>query len=114
MGSWMKIYKQVFPHFKFLHILFLNHNLINKSIFMCLGLPKGMYCNIIDDCATFIEVASDGLSRIVISSNGDEPIFAVCVGCDAGNGTNVATSLSLNNITFFAILIIFTIRSLFL
>ena len=83
---------------------------------MSSGLPKGMYCNIIDDCATFIEVASDGLSRIVISSNGDEPILAVCVGCDAGNGPNVATSLSFNNInnTFLVIFIIFTIRSHFL
>jgi len=80
------------------------------------GLPKGSYCNIIDDCATSIQVASDGLARVVISGNNNEPILAVCVGCYEGNSpNNKATSVSFNNhVTLLAIFIVFTKCSHFL
>ena len=49
------------------------------------GLPAGTYCNIIDSCATNINVGADGNARIQIN-NYEEPIVAICVGCTADSG----------------------------
>lgn len=49
------------------------------------GLPAGTYCNMIDDCATSIDVGSDGRASVSID-NYEEPIFAACVGCGGGGG----------------------------
>lgn len=49
------------------------------------GLPAGTYCNIIDDCATSIDVGSDGRALVSID-NYEDPIFAACVGCGGGGG----------------------------
>lgn len=46
---------------------------------LTLGLPKGVYCNIIDDCATSISVGGNGVATISIN-NYEEPYLAVCVG----------------------------------
>ncbi|XP_032776971.2 alpha-amylase [Daphnia magna] len=53
------------------------------------GLPAGTYCNIIDSCATNINVGSDGKARIQIN-NYEEPIVAICVGCTADSGPTSA------------------------
>lgn len=50
------------------------------------GLPAGSYCNIIDDCASSIQVGADGMAQVNIN-NYEEPIMAVCVGCGGGGGT---------------------------
>ncbi|XP_046454250.1 alpha-amylase-like isoform X3 [Daphnia pulex] len=51
------------------------------------GLPAGSYCNIIDDCASSIQVGADGMAQISIN-NYEEPILAVCAGgCGGGGGT---------------------------
>ena len=44
------------------------------------GLPAGSYCNLVDGCATSLEVGGDGMADVSIESE-DEPILAVCVGC---------------------------------
>lgn len=44
------------------------------------GLPAGSYCNIIDNCASSIQVGYDG-SALVTIDNYDEPILAVCIYC---------------------------------
>ncbi|KAF0291644.1 Alpha-amylase 1 [Amphibalanus amphitrite] len=44
------------------------------------GLPAGSYCNLIDDCATTVQVNGDGTADINID-NDEEPILAICVGC---------------------------------
>jgi alpha-amylase len=50
-------------------------------------LPAGSYCNIIDDCASSIQVGADGMAQISID-NYEEPILAVCAGgCGGGGGT---------------------------
>ena len=75
-------------------------------MYLTAGLPKGNYCNIIDDCGTWIEVGSNGMARVVISGNdiNADPILAVCVGCGVRDGPSKATSLSLNVLTLLAIL----------
>lgn len=50
------------------------------------GLPAGKHCNIIDDCASSIQVGADGKAEVVIN-NYEEPILAVCIGCDGTPGT---------------------------
>lgn len=44
--------------------------------FVSEGLPAGSYCNIIDDCASSIQVGADGMAQISIN-NYEEPIMAV-------------------------------------
>ncbi len=51
-----------------------------NKIYFQIDLPEGNYCNIIDDCATSIQVASDGKANVRID-NYDEPIIAVCLDC---------------------------------
>jgi len=45
------------------------------------GLPAGHYCNIVDGCATSVQVAPDGMAQIRIN-NTEEPILAICVDCN--------------------------------
>jgi len=47
-------------------------------------MPAGTYCNIIDNCATSVNVGADGKAQIKID-NYEEPILAICVGCSADN-----------------------------
>ena len=63
--------------------LVLSIHLITKNVNPFKGLPAGMYCNIIDDCATSITVGSDGKAQVTIN-NYEEPMFAACVGCETG------------------------------
>ncbi|ROT61945.1 amylase [Penaeus vannamei] len=51
------------------------------------GMPAGTYCELISGCANQVTVNGDGTAQISIH-NSDEPIFAICVGCD-GNGPTV-------------------------
>ncbi|XP_037799098.1 alpha-amylase-like [Penaeus monodon] len=51
------------------------------------GMPAGTYCELISGCANQVTVNGDGTAQISIN-NSDEPIFAICVGCD-GNGPTV-------------------------
>ena len=43
-------------------------HLITKNVNPFKGLPAGMYCNIIDDCATSITVGSDGKAQVTINN----------------------------------------------
>ncbi|XP_042220003.1 alpha-amylase-like [Homarus americanus] len=45
------------------------------------GLPAGQYCELISHCANKVTVNGDGTARIIIN-NSEEPIFAICAGCD--------------------------------
>jgi alpha-amylase len=50
------------------------------------GLPAGTYCNLIDNCKTSLTVGADGKANVKID-NYEDPILAVCVGCDATSPT---------------------------
>lgn len=55
----------------------LNFYLMSSTRFVNItDLPAGTYCNLIDDCATSIRVANDGMAQITIN-NAEEPILAV-------------------------------------
>ncbi|CAG0888559.1 unnamed protein product [Cyprideis torosa] len=58
------------------------------------GLPGGSYCNLIDNCATQVQVNGDGTAHIKIH-NEEDPFFAICVGCEGnggGGGTTTTTT----------------------
>jgi alpha-amylase len=57
------------------------------------GLPAGSYCNIIDNCATNVNVGADGTAQITIN-NYEEPILAICVGCTADSGPTIGPGLT--------------------
>ena len=46
-------------------------------------MPAGSYCNIIDDCATMVDVGTDGMATINI--NNADSMLAICVGCEDGD-----------------------------
>lgn len=50
------------------------------------GLPAGKYCNLIDSCKTSLEVGSDGMAHVHLD-NYEDPVLAVCVGCDSDSPT---------------------------
>ena len=50
------------------------------------GLPAGTYCNIIDDCKTSLQVGTDSRAQVYLK-NHDDPILAVCIGCDGDSAT---------------------------
>ena len=56
-----------------------------------IGLPAGTYCNLIDDCKTSLQVGGDGKANVHID-NYEDPILAVCVGCDDGDTPTQPTS----------------------
>lgn len=66
------------------------------------GLPAGTYCNIIDDCKTSVTVGSDGRARIQIN-NYEEPILAICVGCDSSSPPVESESILDHSFCYFGI-----------
>lgn len=63
----------------------LSNLILYNSLRSAQGLPAGTYCNIVDNCATNVNVGADGKARIQIN-NYEEPILAICVGCTADGG----------------------------
>ncbi|XP_069188090.1 alpha-amylase [Procambarus clarkii] len=45
------------------------------------GMPAGTYCELISSCANTVTVNGDGTAQITIN-NSEEPMFAICAGCD--------------------------------
>ncbi|XP_050739705.1 alpha-amylase-like [Eriocheir sinensis] len=56
------------------------------------GLPAGTYCELISGCSQMVTVNGDGTAQITIN-NSEDPIFAICVGCD-GSGPTIDPSLT--------------------